>query len=761
MHDVAPVTNRGSSDVDVSAPERAKTTYKTRLRQEQLLILRWAQLWRVIFLSAIGKTLFPYARYIRNLNLEDLEELLQDAKFKDQVSTMFFEGDLNAYKVQTSGPKKGQVRLDAGRTSNMLGDIITANTPMLEELSGKIENDALLRWIPKVPRLRLLNLWYGGALVNAGPLLRQHCHAFKTLSMWGWGHDDADQKFADFLNEINPQTLESLEIFSYASIGPESFLALSCHRNSLTDLKLNHINPLAMQSLNMLAGCTNLQTLLLTDGTNRSIDLKATHNDIFLETIAWLRSCKKLRSVAFRNLRSGQDLATPILLENDIRLTNLELKGYAMADARNFHQALSNQPSLQELQLQGDSDEAGDGVATLVESLSQLSSLTDLRLQDISDYFTDEVIGRLARSLPKLEGWWTSGWGVTDAIWEDIATLKYLRRLDMAATSRFTADGIFDFISRLGPGNKGLVLAIMMADVDCDLTEVEQTMIRDVIAAKVDGRFEFQLQRGMMVPPYVPYDIDQNGLEADQKIIAAHRCYAMTATTALTAQNTQGVYDIHYVPSAFVSKQIDACIDDIGVDVVKIGAQLLPNEAVISLRKNLLPLTTILTPNIPEAKLLLQNSDFQIPEINSIHDLIQIAADLQVLGPKHVLLKGGHVPLDHDLNVPNEANGRKLVVDILYSGGSQKAQVLVTDFSESKNTHGTGCSLASAIASNLALGHAVDTAVEKACQYVEAGIHFSKPLGKGNGPINHFHSLSVKEKPEGWESSMRRLEMGD
>ncbi|KAL8715082.1 MAG: hypothetical protein Q9220_001039 [cf. Caloplaca sp. 1 TL-2023] len=509
MHDVAPVTNRGSSDVDMSMQERAKTTYKTRLHHEQLMIIRWAQLWRVIFLSAIGKTLFPYARYIRNLNLEDLEELLQDAKFKDQVSTMFFEGDLNKCKVQTSGPKKGQVRLDAGRTSNMLGDIITADTPLLEELSGKIENDALLRWIPKVPRLRLLNLWYGGALVNSGPLLRQHCHAFKTLSMWGWSHDDADQKFADFLNEINPQTLESLEIFSYTSVGPESFLALSCHRNSLRDLKLNHINPLAMQSLNMLGGCTNLQTLLLTDGTHRSIDLKVTHNDVFLETITWLKSCKKLRSVTFRDLRGGQDFVTPILLENDIRLTNLELKGYAMADARDFHQALSNQPSLQELQLQGDSDEAGDGVATLVESLSQLSNLTDLRLQDISDYFTDEVVGRLARNLPKLEGWWTSGWGVTDAIWEDVATLKHLKRLDMAATSRFTADGILHFINKLGPGNIGLVLAIMMADVDCDLTEAEQNIIRDVIAAKVDGRFDFQLQRGTTIIPRVPCRADR------------------------------------------------------------------------------------------------------------------------------------------------------------------------------------------------------------------------------------------------------------
>ncbi|KAL9025333.1 MAG: hypothetical protein Q9196_005824 [Gyalolechia fulgens] len=499
MHEISPVTIRGSSDLDVSAQDHAKTTYRARLRQEENMILRWAQLWRMITLSATGNTLFPYARYIRALDLGDLEELLGDSKFKDRVSNMFFDGELEACKVQTTGFNKGQLRLDAISTSNTLGDIITASTPMLEELSGKLENGALLRWIPRLPRLRLLNLWNGGALVGAGPLLRQHCHAFKTLSLWGWDHPEADAKFADFLNEINPHTLESLEIFSYIAIGAESLLALSCHRESLTELKLGHVNGAAMLSLNLLAGCTNLTTLLLTDGTNRAVHLKNDHIDVFLETIEWLRSCKKLRSLTIRDIRGGQHLITPMLLENDIHLVTLELKGYVMADAQDFHQALANQPSLQELQLQGDTDEAGDGVAVLVESLCQLTNLIDLRLQDISDYFTDEVIGRLARSLPKLEGWWTSGWGVTDAIWRDVARLNSLKRLDMAALSRFTADGIVDFIFSLGPGNKGLVLAIMMADVDCDLTEEQHNMIRQAIAARVDGRFEFQLQRGTSV----------------------------------------------------------------------------------------------------------------------------------------------------------------------------------------------------------------------------------------------------------------------
>ncbi|KAK4695130.1 hypothetical protein P7C71_g2561, partial [Lecanoromycetidae sp. Uapishka_2] len=216
------------------------------------------------------------------------------------------------------------------------------------------------------------------------------------------------------------------------------------------------------------------------------------------------------------------------------------------------------------------------------------------------------------------------------------------------------------------------------------------------------------------------------GLEADQKVIAAHGCYAMTATTALTAQNTQGVTGIHHIPSDFVVKQIDACISDVGVDVVKIGmlasaetvdavaealrkhgspitvldpvmvsttgAQLLPNEAVHNLRTHLLPLTTILTPNIPEAKLLLQDANLETPEIKTLDDIVTMAQTLQSLGPKYVLVKGGHLPLTQTGQISNQETDHHTVIDILYDGN--QAILYQTNYQHSKNTHGTGCSLA-------------------------------------------------------------------
>lgn len=123
------------------------------------------------------------------------------------------------------------------------------------------------------------------------------------------------------------------------------------------------------------------------------------------------------------------------------------------------------------------------------------------------------------------------------------------------------------------------------------------------------------------------------------------------------------------------------------------GAQLLPNDAITNLREKLLPLTTILTPNIPEAKLILDNAGIEYPEIRSFLDLADIASLLHGLGPEHVLLKGGHLPFGQEMNIPQHAQSRRFIVDILYSS-DMEATSFTTDYSPSKNTHGTGCSLA-------------------------------------------------------------------
>lgn len=168
------------------------------------------------------------------------------------------------------------------------------------------------------------------------------------------------------------------------------------------------------------------------------------------------------------------------------------------------------------------------------------------------------------------------------------------------------------------------------------------------------------------------------------------------------------------------------------------GAQLLPGDAVRVLRKRLLPVTTVLTPNIPEAILLLRDADEYVKNPSNLDEAKTLAKQVHRLGPKAVLLKGGHIPLAKDYTKPSSEDDASVVVDILYDGSDYT--LVEAQYSTSKNTHGTGCSLASAIAANIASDQELPAAVRNACRYVEAGITTSKTLGRGNGPINHFHS---------------------
>ena len=177
------------------------------------------------------------------------------------------------------------------------------------------------------------------------------------------------------------------------------------------------------------------------------------------------------------------------------------------------------------------------------------------------------------------------------------------------------------------------------------------------------------------------------------------------------------------------------------VMVATTGAQLLPENAVETLCQELLPETFILTPNIPEATLILKAAGHSPGKMKSIATMQILAQQLLKLGPKYVLLKGGHSPLDCEGIVTRFKDDREIVANILV--GPDLREVIESPYQESRSTHGTGCSLASAIACNLAQGSDVSSAVRAACRYVDAGIKTSYDLGKGSGPLNHFHSLQI------------------
>lgn len=245
------------------------------------------------------------------------------------------------------------------------------------------------------------------------------------------------------------------------------------------------------------------------------------------------------------------------------------------------------------------------------------------------------------------------------------------------------------------------------------------------------------------------------GIQADLKTIAANGCYGMSVITALTAQNTLGVSGIHAVPVDFVAAQMEAVLSDIGVDAVKIGMlfspelirtvaenlqkfnirtivldpvmiaqsgdKLLQDEAIEALKEYLIPLAHLITPNLPEASVLLGR------EIRTVSAIETAAVELAALGCQSVLIKGGHLESgDSD--------------DCLYLGPEQRMVILPGERIATRNNHGTGCTLSSAIASFIACGETIESAVRLAKDYItgaiRAGAEYS--IGHGHGPVHHF-----------------------
>jgi hydroxymethylpyrimidine/phosphomethylpyrimidine kinase len=240
------------------------------------------------------------------------------------------------------------------------------------------------------------------------------------------------------------------------------------------------------------------------------------------------------------------------------------------------------------------------------------------------------------------------------------------------------------------------------------------------------------------------------GIQADLKTFQALGVYGTSTLTAITAQNTIGVRAVHEIPTDVIAAQIDAVIEDIGIDaaktgmlssaaiiatvadrlrhwhiqrlvvdpvmVAKSGDRLLREDAVQALRSELLPLAAVLTPNLPEAEVLLGRA------IRSDEDVRQAARDIVDLGPRAVVMKGGH---------RQTAEAR----DVLFDG--QTFYEFTAERVETPNTHGTGCTLSAAIAAHLARGASLVEATDLAKRYLAEAIRRAVPIGTGHGPVAH------------------------
>lgn len=366
--------------------------------------------------------------------------------------------------------------------------------------------DALVRWTSRLPRLQTLELYNGkpleDELVHAS--IQEHCPHFNSLMIYNWTSDDSDHKFAKFLGSIRPNSLRQLHTIRDTKAGAEAFLALNQHGESLEDLKLCISNDSA-PFLNLLAGCTALKYLRIED-YHGQIDLEATQNDVFLEVIAWLKKCTGLQELAFPRLQSGAAIATPILLEHNIRLGHLEMDNYILKDHKTFHQALVHQQAtLRYLSLSGETDGMfRDDLDTLVDSLKQLHELRDLKLL-LPEVLRDEHLIAILDNLQLLEDLYISGLELNDVLLGSVASLPNLRSVTLSGISKFTTDALLDLVTRLGSGNSGIRITIDMADPETMLSEESVNLVRDCLVEKTGGTFEYMALRGMEPDIYVQH----------------------------------------------------------------------------------------------------------------------------------------------------------------------------------------------------------------------------------------------------------------
>lgn len=251
------------------------------------------------------------------------------------------------------------------------------------------------------------------------------------------------------------------------------------------------------------------------------------------------------------------------------------------------------------------------------------------------------------------------------------------------------------------------------------------------------------------------------GIQADLKTFHAVGVYGLTVITALTAQNTRGVQGIHDVPPDFIASQFESVLTDIGCDaaktgmlstpeaiqevaravrtyqvkklvvdpvmVAKGGARLLREEAVLALLTELFPLCLVATPNAEEAAILSGR------KVETVDDMQEAARAIQALGPRYVLVKGGHVNM-----------GDEKIQDVLF-GDDGRLEVFESTRLDARHTHGTGCTLSAAIAAHLALGRPVREAVARARQFLLGALRAARPLGHGIGPVNHLWERETGE----------------
>lgn len=473
---------------------------------------RLATLWRCIILSSIGKTLFPYCLWIRNLKLGDLQELLSDIAPNPSLRKDFFAGSMSSFEVlqRTSGlnvtTRQNRPWLDFQEISYKVGDTITLfvkeaadrdnKAVGLSHLEGQyIPMDILPVWTSRLATLTTLHIQDGSVIgEHVAQSIRDNCPRFKELTCFYCDGPSVDEDLASFFKTLRPNSLEVFSVSSKNRLGGEAFSAISLHAASLRKLRLSGLQFTAFSQLGALRPCISLETLDLEGERSIVLDWKAAYPESFADTISWLSSCASLTDLKLWHVPSATTLLKEVLKAPDIHLVTLDLN--LIDEDAEFYESLGSQTSLESFLLRSIDflpEYPSVQHTQLVQSLCKLRMLKVLDI--LQTILAIEDVNALAVCLEQLEEFGFDGELFDDSIFDTFLVMHKLRSISISATTLFTFNGIIHFIdrireSRLSTGEFNL--SIMNQTLQAKLLQEEVEYLANYAQTLIGGRLEIE-----------------------------------------------------------------------------------------------------------------------------------------------------------------------------------------------------------------------------------------------------------------------------
>ncbi|RYP74719.1 hypothetical protein DL769_003978 [Monosporascus sp. CRB-8-3] len=429
------------------------------------------------------------------------------------IRDFFFDGPMEQFLVLMEGVTPARKtrgarlpRIHAEKTMVKCADSITS---YIKKLADDTETavalahlefynasiDLLPTWITRLGTLKSLRIRDGSILgAEAGSAISQCCPYFDDLTLYWLTVED--EGLAAFFRTLRPNSLRSFEVMSQNRIGENSLTALNAHAASLKSLKLGTLSARAMMCLNVLRSCTGLEVLEIENEGRSQVDLRAFNEGMLKEVTAWIRSCKSLRELSFRNLRDALLIVKDILNSPDIRLNSLDIQFLRQIndqDSAATWATLGLQDSLESFTLGANFYRQEMFVLaeypSLVDSICRLKNLKSLNLKQT--FVQAQEIHQFARSLPNLVDFSFGGELMDDSVLESLAALPHLMMVGISAQSLFTWPGLQHFAQQLElAGRYGFQLEILGQLGEAKFAEEQQNWLQDFFANKLHGRFD-------------------------------------------------------------------------------------------------------------------------------------------------------------------------------------------------------------------------------------------------------------------------------